>query len=111
MNKEPPVKKQRGVNFTANEKNVLVDLVSTRKAVIENKQTDGVTVREKEAAWQSLASEFNAYSNVTKRSWNQLKLCYENLKKRTKKKCCVGQGADQQDRRRHFQVAYRRHWK
>src|SRR5277367_1512345 len=85
MNKEPPVKKQRGANFTANEKNVLVDLVSTRKAVIENKQTDGVTVREKEAAWQSLASEFNAYSNVTKRSWNQLKLCYENLKKRTKK--------------------------
>ena len=69
------IKRSRGANFGLN--------VSNFKHVIENKQTDGVTVREKELAWQSVCEEYNACT-ATKRTWTQLKSCYENVKKKTK---------------------------
>lgn len=63
---------RRAANVSASEKSLLVELVGKYAAVIENKETDKVTVAEKTAAWKLLADEFNAVSSV-KRSSEQLK--------------------------------------
>ena len=65
------------------EKLRLIDVVYSHKNVIENKRTDAVTTREKEA-WMQITNEYNSCVTV-KRDCEQLKMCYENLKKKTKK--------------------------
>ncbi|XP_068083010.1 myb/SANT-like DNA-binding domain-containing protein 3 [Anabrus simplex] len=78
--------KKRSVNFTAKEKDDLVDIVLSRyKNIIENKRTDMVTSKLKEKAWKEIETEFNSSSMGVQRDWKSLRLCYENIKKRTKK--------------------------
>jgi len=63
---------KRAANISASDRQLLADLVISRVGVIENKRTDGVTTRDKEAAWMAVADEFNAVSTV-KRDHKQLK--------------------------------------
>lgn len=53
--------------------------------VIENKATDGVTIKEKRGAWQRIADTFNSQA-LQHRDVNTLKLKYENIKRNLKKK-------------------------
>ena len=53
---------KRAANLSSSERQLLTELAMTRADVIENKRTDGATTREKEAAWVTLAAEFNAAS-------------------------------------------------
>ena len=70
---------KRAANLSRSERQLLFDLAMMRVNVIENKRTDGATIREKEAAWMALAVEFNAVSAV-KRDLRQLKkVISENL--------------------------------
>ncbi|XP_064463408.1 myb/SANT-like DNA-binding domain-containing protein 3 [Ornithodoros turicata] len=76
---------KRAPNFTASELSLLLDLVDKYKSVIENKKTDGKTVQQKSVAWVKLATEFNAQSAVHTRDADQLRRCFENQKKKSRK--------------------------
>lgn len=77
-----PVERRSKVNFTEEERNVLVDLVSRYSSVLECKQTDAVSVHAKKKAWEKLTEEFNCRHNVRPRTSKQLKKCWENLKEK-----------------------------
>lgn len=55
--------KQRSVNFSKSEEEKLVSLVLEKKNIFENKKTDAVTSKQKDAAWEALALKFNAISD------------------------------------------------
>lgn len=79
-------KKNRGCNFTSEEKCILVNLIIKYKDIIENKKTDSATVREKDFAWNQVLNEFNGSVVVNKRTLKQLKSFYDNYKRKAKKK-------------------------
>ncbi|XP_063893792.1 uncharacterized protein LOC126055090 [Helicoverpa armigera] len=79
------VKRERSTNFNKSEIRLLTELVAKHRTIIENKQTDAVTNKEKEAAWIKISSLFNAATGFTARSTKSLKLKYEGIKKETKK--------------------------
>lgn len=55
--------KQRSVNFSKSEEEKLVAMVLEKKNIFENKKkTDAVTSKQKVAAWEKLAQQFNASS-------------------------------------------------
>nr|CAH7755404.1 unnamed protein product [Callosobruchus chinensis] len=79
-------KKERGRNFTPEEKKLLLHLTGKYKNIIENKETDGVTWQEKENTWKQIETEFNSITNGLTRTAKQLKLKYESVKKELKKR-------------------------
>jgi uncharacterized coiled-coil protein SlyX len=75
-------KRVRAKNFTENEKNALFEIVTTKyKGIIENKQSDAVTIAKRNLAWQEIAKKLNAQSQIGKRSAKQIHALYDNLKK------------------------------
>jgi len=69
---------RRAANMSLPEKSLLVELIENHADIIENKETDRITIAEKTTAWKLLAEEFNAVSCV-KRSSEQLKqVCHSN---------------------------------
>lgn len=82
---EHPQKRQRGSNFAATEKSIFIEILQKYVCIIENKKTDGTTLRQKEATWEKLCSDFNSYPNVAKRNVKQLKSFYDNFKRKCKK--------------------------
>lgn len=56
--------KQRSVNFSKSEEEKLVAMVLEKKNIFENKKTDAVTSKQKVAAWEKLAQQFNASSET-----------------------------------------------
>ena len=90
MESELNVKKRdRSINFSAAETRCLIEICVKFKSVIENKKTDAVTNRDKEAAWIEIENMFNAISGTAARNKKALKLKYEGLKKSTKKKMAL----------------------
>ncbi|KAL1490657.1 hypothetical protein ABEB36_013316 [Hypothenemus hampei] len=81
-----PVKRKRATNFSEYEVAVLVDTVLEKINIIENKQSDAVTWKEKNKAWDSIATKFNALSGQINRTAKELKLKYDCIKKNIKKK-------------------------
>lgn len=77
--------KKRLPNFTTEEKITLIEIIENKKNIIENKQTDGVTIREKEKCWLEISREFNSRCIQANRNVISLKNCWDNLKKRTRK--------------------------
>lgn len=71
----------RSTNFDAREVSLLLSLVDDNKNVIENKATDGITSREKNEAWVSLAKTFNCASQGNERDVKQLRSKWTNSKK------------------------------
>lgn len=57
-----------------------------RKETIENKKTDAVMWKEKEASWKELTEEFNSVGLLVPRTIDQLQLKYKNMKKVVRKK-------------------------
>lgn len=78
-------KKPRGPNFSVNEKEILIHLVSKHKDVVENKKTDAVTTACKNKGWKQLTEEFNSISSFCVRNSDQLKTCWDNIKRTTRK--------------------------
>jgi hypothetical protein len=75
-------KRVRAKNFTENEKNALFEIVTTKyKGIIENKQSDAVTIAKRNLAWQEIAKKLNAQSQIGKRSAKQIHALDDNLKK------------------------------
>ncbi|CAB3230622.1 unnamed protein product [Arctia plantaginis] len=79
-------KRERSVNFTHEETDLLVSLVEAKKQIIENKKSDAATWQDKEKAWKEIETAFNASSGSVFRNHKHLKLKYEAMKKDIRKK-------------------------
>ncbi|XP_069686925.1 uncharacterized protein [Periplaneta americana] len=78
---------RRARNFDEFEKNLVIELVSEYEDIIENKKTDGATVKMKNAAWEEIALKYNASSSchTGSRTAKQLHALYDCLKKIARK--------------------------
>jgi hypothetical protein len=47
-------------NFIELEKTVLIELVDSRKGIIESKQKDGKMISKKNKEWENIGKEFNS---------------------------------------------------
>lgn len=83
-NTTDPVKKARAKNLTPTDIELLSKLVYKYKHVVENKKTDGVTVKQKFEAWKKISEEFCA-SASSPRTAEQLRNFYKNTKSNLKK--------------------------
>lgn len=70
--------------FTAGEKDILVELVTKYKNIIECKETDVSSLNAKLQAWIRLSTEYNCNQGVSPRDVKQLKKCWENMKRKAK---------------------------
>ncbi|KAJ8912341.1 hypothetical protein NQ315_014708 [Exocentrus adspersus] len=81
------VKKKRSCNFTNREIGLLMECVMSEIKVIENKKTDGSSLKEKMKAWERVNNTFNSMSNSdVHRDVTSIKNKYENIKRALKKK-------------------------
>ncbi|KAK9670822.1 Myb/SANT-like DNA-binding domain, partial [Popillia japonica] len=78
-------KRDRSANFSNEETRILVDLILKYKHIIENKKTDAITWKQKDAGWTRLTTEFNCQLSKN-RTTKMLKIKYEGLKRALKKK-------------------------
>ncbi|XP_015586880.1 myb/SANT-like DNA-binding domain-containing protein 3 [Cephus cinctus] len=78
-------KKKRTSNFIEEEKFMLVDLITEKKHIIENKGTNSAIIKEKEKCWEEITNKFNSASTFTYRDTQALRNCWDNIKKRTRK--------------------------
>lgn len=82
-------KRERSVNFSREEVDLLTSLVAQHKNILENKKSDSVTWQEKEQCWKTLEALFNSTSGLNFRSARTLKAKYEGLKRATRKKSAL----------------------
>lgn len=78
-------KKTRGPNFTVIEKDILINLITKYKDVVENKKTDNETNAKKNKVWRKISDEFNLKNSSCVRNTEQLKTLWENIKRTTRK--------------------------
>lgn len=79
-------KRSRSVNYTSEEKHVLLNIILKYKAIVENKKTDAVSNEQKMLGWKKIAEEFNATSpNLQPRTVESIKKFYDNKKKEVRK--------------------------
>jgi len=62
-------------NFTSFEKKFLLECMVKYKHVIENKKTDGSSIKAKQEAWLKIASAFNASTYINEK----VIIIYNNL--------------------------------
>ncbi|KAL0838913.1 hypothetical protein ABMA28_016926 [Loxostege sticticalis] len=84
-------KRERSVNFTEQETNILLSLVEAKKYIIECKKSDATTWQEKEKAWKEIEIAFHSISNSVFRDQKHLKIKYEAIKRDTRKKIAMVQ--------------------
>ncbi|XP_069674522.1 myb/SANT-like DNA-binding domain-containing protein 3 [Periplaneta americana] len=70
--------------YTAEEKLLLIDLVGKHK-ILEDKRTDIISLSKKKKTWEDVCNAYNEEANVTKRTVQQLKKCWVNIKSKRKK--------------------------
>ncbi|KAF5294585.1 hypothetical protein FQA39_LY13344 [Lamprigera yunnana] len=80
-------KRERGCNFTEQDKEVLINIVTISNifCVLESKRTDAVNVKRKNETWKLVAEQFNAISTNEPRFAMQLKSAYNNYNRKLEK--------------------------
>ncbi|CAH2088534.1 unnamed protein product [Euphydryas editha] len=78
-------KRKRSANWMASEKSLLVDLVTEHFNVMENKRTDGVSMKQKLGEWVTISNKYNSQTMLSHRTSDNLKAQWESLKKSAKK--------------------------
>lgn len=78
-------KRDRSTNFTETDRELLLTIVSQFIHIIENKKTDGATLKDKAKAWENVADAFNAATINEQRPWQKLKNSYNNIERKLKK--------------------------
>ena len=63
---------KKSQNFTELEKTVLIELVDSRKGIIESKQNDGKIISKMNKEWENIGRELNSRHGVHTRSVTQL---------------------------------------
>lgn len=77
-------KREKGKNWSANDKTLLIDIVHEFRSVIENNATNSKSNQAKNLAWEQIGNKFNLTSEV-QRSVESLQSTYRNLKTLAKK--------------------------
>nr|XP_054926184.1 myb/SANT-like DNA-binding domain-containing protein 3 [Dermacentor andersoni] len=72
--------------YTLEERELLRNLVVRHRAVIQNRQTDNVSKRAKDSAWEKLAEEYNSQPGIRRVTVMQLRKLWDNEKSKWKKK-------------------------
>lgn len=78
-------KRRKGKNFSDQEISLLITLIEEQIDIVENKKIDGTTVKMKNNVWADITYKFNAANINDERSTNQLKMCYDNYKRKIRK--------------------------
>ncbi|KAJ3661725.1 hypothetical protein Zmor_006112 [Zophobas morio] len=78
-------KRERGKNFTEQEKEIALTILERFRPVLEDKKTDGTSLKEKRKAWDQAVEEFNAMSSSGPRTTQQFKFLWSNMKRVAKK--------------------------
>lgn len=87
MSEHEASSRKRAPNYTVPERERLLNIVERYKSIIENKKTDGVSVKDKKDCWQKVSEEFNAASpSYFYRSIDSLKKFYEKQKEELRKR-------------------------
>jgi len=68
MDEVTVVKRERSTNITSEKQDLIIDIVLRYKDIIENKKTDCISTKQKEAAWSKVATEFDSLSKVHRSS-------------------------------------------
>lgn len=79
--------RKRCVNFTQQETELLIDIVTKYKNIIESKRTNAMTWKQKSDTWDKIQNNFNACTSIVPRSSKTLRLKYESIKREIRKKC------------------------
>ncbi|XP_071958588.1 uncharacterized protein [Antedon mediterranea] len=79
----PPMAKRKA-NFTMLEKSILLDLTKGYP-IVSSSSKDSKTQRCKDEAWQMIAALFNDSENISVRTSQELRICYQNLLQKAKK--------------------------
>lgn len=82
-------KRERSVNFTQSEVDLLVSLAEVKKHIIENKKSGATAWHDKEKAWLAIERAFNRSSGLVYRDHKTLKLKYEGIKRDIRKKTAL----------------------
>lgn len=79
---------KRTPNFTYQDKKKLLMLIEKKyAAILENKNTNKVTIKEKDETWNAIEAEFNSTGTIIYyRNKDSLRRLYENIKKDLRKK-------------------------
>lgn len=77
-------KSKRGSNYSAFDKDKLVNIVDQYKDIIENVKTDAATNLMKDKVWETITAEFNATS-AAKRTCISLRALFKRIKEDAKK--------------------------
>lgn len=77
--------RDRGKNFTEQDKDEFLCLLVDFRSVIDDKKTDTVTVKRKKEIWEQICTKFNLVSQSGTRTVKQLKSLYDNLKQKARK--------------------------
>ncbi|XP_075559324.1 myb/SANT-like DNA-binding domain-containing protein 3 [Dermacentor variabilis] len=72
--------------YTHEERELLRNLVMRDSAIIEKRQTDNVSKRAKDSAWEKLAEEYNSQPGIRRVTVMQLRKLWDNKKLKWKKK-------------------------
>lgn len=85
------MRRPRAENFSPEEKSFFIDLVERFKGVIqaENKKSDKVTNQQKTKAWMDIVLLLNNEFPLRKRTVDQVKLLWFNMKRKTKTACAA----------------------
>lgn len=81
--------RKRSPNWLPSEKELLLSLVELHIKIIENKKTDGVTVKSKLAQWQIISDQYNSRTTHCSRSGENLKAQWESMKKVARKDAAI----------------------
>ncbi|CAG9788078.1 unnamed protein product [Diatraea saccharalis] len=84
MSQKP--KRDRGANYTAEEKALLADLVFQYKDIVDSKTLGGAFLLKKKEAWKAITTKYNSNSTTGPRETEQLKVLYDNMKQKSRKK-------------------------
>lgn len=80
-----PKKRTRSINYSQDEKQLLLDLMKNFKHIIDNKRTNTRANKQKEWVWHSICKKFNSIApNNVHRSYYSLRKYYENMKKKNR---------------------------
>jgi hypothetical protein len=67
-------KKAKGITYTREEQHLVMDLVEEQKAFLDSKETDKVSLKKKNSAWEEVTQRYNARGPSSgPRSLKQLK--------------------------------------
>uniref|UniRef100_A0A131YQA5 Regulatory protein zeste n=1 Tax=Rhipicephalus appendiculatus TaxID=34631 RepID=A0A131YQA5_RHIAP len=72
--------------YTAEERELLRNLVVRHRSVLENKRTDNVSKRAKDVAWEKVTEEYNSQPGIRRVTVSQLRKLWDNEKSKWKKK-------------------------